>query len=259
MSGSDVCGRGAYGCPSYWAGHTAHAIQFRLTSEYLENFPERCRSVELEDLGEGHFRTLIDGRSLRGWNHSPEQVTEFSRESRRGLVQYVPFSGVLMCARLDESGRVFGRTLIYPFWEGGETPETTDGLSRGVDRRLLLSGADGNNRKCDTDAPGHGATGGVAPGDLPAGDFSGKDFVRVTFGSWFAGQLEVRFPGGVALKAHHCDRRYLPIFTREAAGDEVYYHLGTGLLVRGTGEHRKFLSVSWEELDECPTSASRNQ
>ncbi|MGO1703605.1 MAG: hypothetical protein ACTHZT_00830, partial [Candidatus Corynebacterium faecigallinarum] len=70
MTGNDVCERGKYGCRSYRAGHTAHFIQARLTSEYLDYFPERCRSVELEDLGEGHFRTHIDGVAVRGWNHS---------------------------------------------------------------------------------------------------------------------------------------------------------------------------------------------
>lgn len=253
MSGDSVCERGAYGCPSYHAGHTAHFIQFRLTSEYLDYYPERCRSVEVEDLGEGHFRTHVDGVTLRGWNHSPELVTEYSRESCRGLVQYVPYTGVLMCARLDEGGRVFARSVVYPFWEGGESPKTTDSRFGGVDRSLLLSRANDPQWECDTDAPGHGTTGGVSPGDLPTGDFSGKDFVRVTFGSVVGRWADVRFPGGVTLKAHHCNRSYLPIFARTAHGDEVYYHLGTGLLVRGSGEFRKFLSVSWEPLDDCLT------
>ena len=259
MTGNDVCERGKYGCRSYRAGHTAHFIQARLTSEYLDYFPERCRSVELEDLGEGHFRTHIDGVAVRGWNHSPEQVAEFAGESRRGLVQYVPYSGVLICARVDENGQVFARAIINPFWEGGESPKTTDGLFRGVDLRLLLPRADDQERECDTDAPGHGTTGGVAPGDLPTGDFSGKDFVRVTSAYGSGGRYELQFPGGVVLTAHHCNADYLPVFTRTARDEEVYLHLGTGLLVRGTGDHRKYLSVSWERLDECPTSASRNQ
>lgn len=254
-----VCDRHGATCPSYRAEHSVHFIQARKVSEYLDYFPERCRSVELSDLGEGHFSTVIDGAALRGWNHFPEQVTEFAERSHHGLVQYIPYSGVLTCARIDEAGRITGRGIINPFWEGGASPVTPEDTSGGVDGKYLFSRAVDTEWNCDTYAPGHGCTGGVPHGDLPTGDLSDEALIPVTFGGGFGGHIGVAFPDGSKRTAYHCDDRYLMIFIMGTNCGEVFYHPGTGLLVTGGPAHRKFLSISWEPLDLCSRSELRRR
>lgn len=249
-----ICERHGQSCPSYRAGHTVHFIQARKVSEFLDYFPERCRPVEITDLGDGHFSTVIDGKLQRGWNHWPERVTEFAEESRHGLVQYIPYSGVLISARLDEAGRVTGRQIINPSWGDGKGPEAPDLGAGGVDRKCLYARAVETAWNCDTDAAGHGTTGGVDPRDLPTGDLDNGDFIPVRFGTCSAGHAEILFPDGTVRTAYHCDYSYMMIFYGGHVSGGIFYHPVTGLLVTGRPEHRKFLSISWTPLAPCSRS-----
>ncbi|MDN5683716.1 hypothetical protein [Corynebacterium glyciniphilum] len=103
-------------CSLYLPGHTVHYIQGRKLGEYQIEFPERCRQVKITDLGAGWFETEVGGETWLGWNHEPDRVTMFARDSVLGEVVYVPFSKALASVRRDEEGRRKGSFVLYPAW-----------------------------------------------------------------------------------------------------------------------------------------------
>ena len=102
-------------CNLYLPGHTVHYIQGRKVGEYTFDHPDECEPVTVTDLGAGWFETTIDGEVRLGWNHDPDRVTMFARDSVLGEVRYVPFSGALAMGSVRDNGPLVG-PLLYPAW-----------------------------------------------------------------------------------------------------------------------------------------------
>lgn len=114
-------------CNLYLPGHTVHYIQGRKLGEYQIEHPEQCRPVKVTDLGAGWLETEVDGETRLGWNHDPDRVTMFARDSVLGEVVHVPFSEALASVQYHSDGARAGSFLLYPAWgsaghelEGGQ-------------------------------------------------------------------------------------------------------------------------------------------
>lgn len=115
--------RPVHSCRSYGPGHTVHHIQAKKVSQFLDHYPERCTTVHLTEDDDGWFTMGRDGETARGWNHDADQVRMFVLDSLLGTVQFVPFSCALVSARYDRDGTRTGQAVLYPAWQGLDTPQ----------------------------------------------------------------------------------------------------------------------------------------
>lgn len=102
-------------CSLYLPGHTVHYIQGRKVAEFRYEHPDECEPVTVNDLGAGWLEATVDGDTRLGWNHDPDRVTMFGRDSVLGEVLYVPFSGALVSVRSGDGERT-GVPVLYPAW-----------------------------------------------------------------------------------------------------------------------------------------------